>query len=121
MTFGYEVTKVVRFRKERDRTIGLDMDHFQHIIICRMYPRKIRKIRTPPCHAYIPHNRGSNDEDDQVPHRTQFPAKGDDRSDDRCEPYRLQQHDNGMQDTFQKDQRIAFSVRYEQDGNEDET
>ena len=49
----------------------------------------IRKIRTPPCHAYIPHNRGSNDEDDQVPHRTQFRTKEDNRSDDRCEPYRL--------------------------------
>ena len=81
---------------------------------------KNRKIRTPLCHAYILHNRGIDDEDDQVPHRTQFPAKGDDRSDDRCKPYRLQQYAHGMQDTFQKDQGTAFGLRYEQDGNEDE-
>ena len=61
------------------------------------------------------------DEDDQVPHRTEFPAKGDDRSDDRCEPYRLQQHDNGLQDTFQKDQGTPVGIRYEQDRYEDET
>ena len=61
-----------------------------------------------------------NDEDDQVPHRTQFRTKEDNRSDDRCEPYRLQQYAHSMQDTFQKDQGTPVGVRYEQDGDEDE-
>ena len=54
MTFGYEVTKVVRFRKDRNRTIGLDMDHFQQVFICRMIRRKFGKFGHPPVTLIYP-------------------------------------------------------------------
>ena len=62
-----------------------------------------------------------NDEDDQVPHRTQFRTKEGNRSDDRCEPYRLQQYAHGLQDTLREDKGTAVGIRYEQDRNKDET
>ena len=85
-----------------------------------MIRRKFGKFGHPPVTLIYRTYVEYYDEDDQVPHRTEFPAKVDNRSDDRCEPYRLQQYAHGMQDTVYEDQGTAVGVRYEQDGDEDE-
>ena len=82
---------------------------------------KFGKIGHPPVTLIYGTYVDYYDEDDQVPHRTEFRTKEGDRSDDRCEPYRLQQYDHSLQDPFQKDRGTAVGIRYEQDGNEDET
>ena len=61
---------------------------------------KIGIIGHPPVSLIYHKDVESNDEDDKVSHRTEFSAKESDRSDDRCEPYRLQQHAHCMQDTI---------------------
>ena len=114
------------FRRYAGRTEKLSENEISitisNILRCALYNdrSKIRKIRTPPCHTYIPHNRRTDDEDDQVPHRTEFRTKEGDRSDDRCEPHRLQQHAHCLQDPFREDRGTAFGLRPQQDGNEDE-
>ena len=92
---------VIRCRRGSDRKFG----KFGHPLVTLIYSA-IMKL---------------NDEDDQVPHRTQFRTKGYHRPDDRCEPSRLQQYAHSLQDPLRENKGTSVGIRYEQDRNEDET